>query len=73
MGEISCAAVVPSGNPASLEELVTFLKEKKIAPYKLPQRIMIYNELPLAGDTKIDKKQIRADVIEQMKAEGAAV
>ena len=70
MGEKSCAYVVlKPGERFAFEEMVSFLKEKKIAPYKLPERLEVINELPTIGG-KIDKKVLRAGITKKLKEEG---
>ena len=64
MGERACAYVVPkSGQAFTKEEMIAFLKEKKLAAYKLPERLEIMDALPVVGDSgKIDKKVLKADI-----------
>jgi non-ribosomal peptide synthetase component E (peptide arylation enzyme) len=72
MGEKACAYVVPAhGRHFTFEEMVSFLKEKSIAPYKLPERLEIIDALPMVAEgQKIDKKALEKDVVEKLKAEG---
>lgn len=60
LGEIICACVVPrESSEVTLEEMVAFLKEKKIASYKLPERLALLKELPRNPVGKIMKHQLR--------------
>ena len=71
MGERACAFVVPQeGEQFTFEEMVEYLKGKKIAMFKLPERLEVIASLPLAGGAKIDKKQLTKMVTEKLKAEG---
>ncbi|MDO8634935.1 MAG: AMP-binding protein [Dehalococcoidia bacterium] len=72
MGEKACAFVVPKpGMVLTFDEMVSFLKDKNIAPYKLPERLEIVENLPGAGDVaKVDKKALAKMIAEKLKAEG---
>ncbi|MDQ3954982.1 MAG: AMP-binding protein [Actinomycetota bacterium] len=72
MGEKTCAYVVPKGGETiSLEEMLEFLKGKKVAKYKLPERLELLKSLPLTNVGKIDKKALREDVTQKLETEGA--
>ncbi len=70
MGERACAYVVlKAGQTLTFEEMKTFLKEKKISAYKLPERLEIVAALPTVGDSgKIDKKVLKTQIEELVKA-----
>jgi non-ribosomal peptide synthetase component E (peptide arylation enzyme) len=71
MGEKVCAYIVPEQDEEfGFDELITFLKGKSIAPYKLPERLEILNELPLVSGQKIDKKALVQDISRKLEAEG---
>ncbi len=61
MGEKACAFVVPrDGAELTFEGLVSYLKEKDIASFKLPERLEIVDKMPIVADTqKVDKKALR--------------
>ncbi len=69
MGERTCAYVIPkAGQIISLEEMVDFLKKKRLAMYKLPERLEIVEEFPAVGDSgKVDKKALKEDIAEKVK------
>jgi non-ribosomal peptide synthetase component E (peptide arylation enzyme) len=71
MGERGCAYVVPkAGETLTKDEMIIFLKEKKLAAYKLPERLEILDALPIVGDSgKVDKKVLKAE-LEKKVAEG---
>jgi non-ribosomal peptide synthetase component E (peptide arylation enzyme) len=71
MGERSCAYVVPRGSASfTKEEMVEFLKSKKLAAFKLPERLELVDVLPTVGDSgKVDKKVLKADI--EKKTAGA--
>ncbi|GAB2829869.1 class I adenylate-forming enzyme family protein [Actinocorallia aurea] len=61
LGEKACAVVVPRpGADPSLEGLVEFLRNCKIASYKLPERLEIRAELPRNPVGKVLKRDLRA-------------
>lgn len=72
LGEKACAYIVPKhGQTVTFEEIVSFLRSKNIASYKLPERLEIRDKLPLLPDVaKVDKKLLRQEIIEKLKAEG---
>jgi 2,3-dihydroxybenzoate-AMP ligase len=70
MGERGCAFVIPKpGRTLTLNELTGFLIEKKIAKFKLPERLEIVESFPLTGVGKISKKTLREQIAAKLKAE----
>ncbi|MFQ5902059.1 MAG: hypothetical protein ACE5JO_00030 [Candidatus Binatia bacterium] len=68
MGEKVCAYVVPrTEKPLTLEEIVLFLRSKKIAHYKLPERLEVVESLPMVSDTKVDKRILAGDIAEKLR------
>ena len=71
MGETVCAYVkVLPGEDLTFEEVISFLKSKKIATYKLPERLEVRESLPLKGMQKIGKASLKKEIIEILKKEG---
>jgi len=71
MIEKVCAYVVPKADCAlTFEEIIDFLKDKKIATFKLPERIEFIDRLP-RGPQKgnILKKELKEDITNKLKAE----
>jgi acyl-CoA synthetase (AMP-forming)/AMP-acid ligase II len=63
MGERVCAYVVlKSGENFSFSEMVQSMRDHGIAPFKIPERLEIIENLPLVGGIKVDKKQLREDI-----------
>jgi 2,3-dihydroxybenzoate-AMP ligase len=59
LGEKMCACVVLKKNSKlAFDELVTFLKAKEIAKFKLPERLEIFDDLPLSNFGKVSKKKL---------------
>ena len=61
LGERMCACLVlRAGQSLSLEELVAFLRGFEIATFKLPERVAVFDTLPLSGFGKVSKKELAA-------------
>lgn len=61
-GENACACVVPRhGETLTLEEIIAFLRDR-IATFKLPQRLEIFDRLPYTATGKIQKHLLRQAV-----------
>jgi 2,3-dihydroxybenzoate-AMP ligase len=59
LGERMCACLVLSpGLSLSFDELIGFLETKEMAKIKLPERLLILNELPLSNFGKVSKKKL---------------
>lgn len=59
LGERMCACVVlRPGTELSLPELVDFLLEFEIAKHKLPERLVVLDNLPLSPIGKVSKKDL---------------
>ena len=70
LGERSCAYVIPKdGVTVTLEEIVSFLKEKKLAIQKLPERLEIVEEFPMTLSGKVQKYLLREDIAKKLEAE----
>ncbi|HKQ28899.1 MAG TPA: class I adenylate-forming enzyme family protein [Burkholderiales bacterium] len=61
LGEKACAFVTvkPGAVQPTLEELVQYLLEKKIAKNKLPEKLVVLPELPLTPTRKVIKGRLR--------------
>ncbi|WLR57335.1 class I adenylate-forming enzyme family protein [Mesobacillus subterraneus] len=67
MGEIVCACIVPQKEAEiALNEIVDFLREKKVASYKLPERVRLLTQLPRNPVGKVLKNQLREMVKEEV-------
>ncbi len=70
MGEKACAYVVLRGKETlTFEEMTSFLKEKDIAPFKLPERLEITDSLPMVSEQKVDKKALKQDITNKLSTE----
>lgn len=60
LGERVCAVVVPRGAPPTLAALVGYLRdERRMAAYKLPERIEVVDALPRNPVGKVLKRDLR--------------
>jgi 2,3-dihydroxybenzoate-AMP ligase len=72
LGEKACLfAVTGGGEKISLEELNNFLvSERRIAKFKLPERLELVDQLPQTHVGKINKKELRRIIADKLKEEG---
>jgi len=72
MGERACAFVtLKKGEQFTFEEMIDYLKSKKIAPFKLPERLEVVEAFPLVGESgKIDNKAMVQMITDKLKEEG---
>jgi len=69
LGERTCAYVIPKpGASLTLQELVAFLKQQRIATFKLPERLEVVEGFPLTSVGKVSKKELREDIAHKLKA-----
>ncbi|MCW0235010.1 MAG: cyclohexanecarboxylate-CoA ligase [Ferrovibrio sp.] len=60
LGERACAFVVPKpGQSLTLQDIVAFLEEQKVAKQYLPERLEVVEELPRTPSGKIQKFKLR--------------
>ena len=71
LGERACAYVIPRpGMQPTLADLTRFLAEdKRIARFKLPERLELRDRLPMTAVGKISKKDLREDIQKMLEAE----
>ena len=73
LGERMCACVLlRDGQSVRFEELKTFLLDKEIAKYKLPERLEILPDFPLSTIGKVSKKKLGEMIGAKVAAERAA-
>jgi non-ribosomal peptide synthetase component E (peptide arylation enzyme) len=69
LGERMCACVIlRDGKTLTFDELKSFLVDKEIAKYKLPERMEIMTDFPLSTFGKVSKKDLVATVSAKMAA-----
>jgi acyl-CoA synthetase (AMP-forming)/AMP-acid ligase II len=65
-GEISCACVVLAQEQTiTLEEIINLLTDKKIASFKLPEKLMIVDTLPRNAVGKVMKSALIDQVVDE--------
>lgn len=63
IGDHVIAAVVPlPGEPVTLEALNRFLEERRVAPYKFPDKLLIVRRIPRDEDGRVLREQILLEV-----------
>ena len=69
-GERTCACVVlrPGVTALALEELTGYMRAQEVAPFKLPERLEIFAELPRTAGGKLSKVTLRSEVVERLAA-----
>jgi non-ribosomal peptide synthetase component E (peptide arylation enzyme) len=74
MGERVCAVVVPqAGQTLTLPELVAWLRDvEEVAAFKLPERLLVLEQLPRNPVGKVLKREIRAQLAEETPTARAA-
>jgi 2,3-dihydroxybenzoate---[aryl-carrier protein] ligase len=69
-GEKACAFVIPKpGETLAFGELIAFLKERRIASFKLPERLEIVSEFPTSPVGKILKRELREQIAARLAEE----
>jgi 2,3-dihydroxybenzoate-AMP ligase len=69
MGEKTCAFVIPGGEALTLGDLQTFLRERGLADYKLPDRLELVDSFPQTSVGKVSKAELREAIARQLRAE----
>jgi 2,3-dihydroxybenzoate-AMP ligase len=73
LGERACAFVVlRSGAALDLGGLTRFLEERRIARFKLPERLEIVERFPTTAVGKISKKDLRDEIQRRLASEARA-
>lgn len=64
MGEIACAVVqLRPGESATPEEVIDYLKGR-VAPYKLPSKVVFMDELPTTASGKMQKNRLKEKLLQ---------
>lgn len=66
LGERACAFVIAKGEPASGAEIRSFLQERGLATYKIPDRVEWVEAFPLTALGKVSKKSLRQQIADQL-------
>jgi cyclohexanecarboxylate-CoA ligase len=70
LGEKVCAYIVPAAGQAAptLGEITDYLRERKVATPKLPERLEVVDGFPMTATGKIQKHVLRDDVAKKVLA-----
>jgi 2,3-dihydroxybenzoate-AMP ligase len=72
LGEKLCLYItVKPGTEVTLEQIQQMLRETGIAAFKIPERLVVVDELPATKVGKINKKELRADIAERLATASA--
>tara|TARA_R100000935_G_C2701260_1_gene110394 strand:+ start:318 stop:497 length:180 start_codon:yes stop_codon:yes gene_type:complete len=55
----------------TLEQIQELLRRTGVAAFKIPEHLVVVDELPTTKVGKINKKDLRADIAERLAAAGA--
>ncbi|MFI5929094.1 (2,3-dihydroxybenzoyl)adenylate synthase [Micromonospora sp. NPDC051543] len=73
LGERICLYVVPDGDrTVELAAIRAIMERAGVAHFKLPDRLVAVDSLPITTVGKVDKKSLRADISRRLAAEAAA-
>ena len=69
LGERLCLYVtVKPGHEVTLEQIQQMLRHTGVAAFKIPERLVVVDELPTTKVGKINKKDLRADIASRLAA-----
>lgn len=69
-GEKACAFVATKpGMTLTFDELIAFLKQQRIASFKLPERLELVDKLPTSLVGKVLKRQLRESIVAKIASE----
>jgi 2,3-dihydroxybenzoate-AMP ligase len=60
LGERTCAVVIPRGKAPTPAQLRSFVRQRGVAAYKIPDRVTFVDEFPQTAVGKVDKGELRA-------------
>ncbi|GAB6163000.1 class I adenylate-forming enzyme family protein [Desulfothermus naphthae] len=69
LGEKVCIYVVPKEKEITLDELTSYMRNKGVAVYKLPERLEIIEVIPRNPVGKILKNKLREDIRKKIESE----
>jgi len=67
LGERVCLYVVARpGSDLDLQQVRDAFRAREVAAYKLPDRLVLVDQIPSTKVGKIDKKALRADIVDRL-------
>ncbi len=73
LGERACAFVIPRGEAPRPAALKAWIRERGLAPFKVPDQVVIVDAFPTTGVGKVSRMEIRAALRDQWRAMQPAV
>ncbi|PWV93785.1 2,3-dihydroxybenzoate-AMP ligase [Paenibacillus cellulosilyticus] len=73
LGERTCAFIIARGNQPRAAEIKSFLRERGIASYKIPDRIEFIDAFPTTSVGKVSKKALREMIAHKRSSPPIAV
>jgi 2,3-dihydroxybenzoate-AMP ligase len=70
LGERSCAFIIPRDHSLEAAELKSFLRERGVASFKIPDRIEFVDSFPKTAVGKINKRALRQIIAEKLQSAG---
>ncbi|MBT2522094.1 (2,3-dihydroxybenzoyl)adenylate synthase [Arthrobacter sp. ISL-28] len=71
LGERLCLYItVKPGREVSLQQIQEMLRQTGVAAFKIPERLVVLDELPTTKVGKINKKDLRSDIAERLADAG---
>ncbi|WP_028268260.1 MULTISPECIES: (2,3-dihydroxybenzoyl)adenylate synthase [Micrococcaceae] len=72
LGERLCLYItVKPGTEVTLDQIQGMLRQTGVAAFKIPEHLVVVDELPATKVGKINKKELRADIAERLGTAGA--
>lgn len=62
LGEKTCAFVIPNGEAPKTSALKKWIRERGIAAYKIPDKIVFVSEFPSTSVGKVSRKELRSAI-----------
>lgn len=69
LGEVTCAVIRLKPNMEATEEEMKAFVVDKVADYKIPDKILFRDELPMTASGKIQKTKLREILVNELKGE----
>ena len=64
-------ATLKSGYTVTLQDVAASMRARGVAAFKIPERLVIVQSLPMTKVGKIDKKQLREDIRQRLQGEAS--
>ncbi|OAB38404.1 (2,3-dihydroxybenzoyl)adenylate synthase [Paenibacillus glacialis] len=68
LGERTCAFIIPHESSLTVTEIKVFLRERGLAPYKIPDRVEFIDTFPKTRVGKVSKKTLREQISQKLSS-----